>query len=205
MRRLRLSTIFPVFVLLFAATRAGAQPLVSGDYGYGLKLAYDSSTREVTGYFEDYTGWDEATKSHPFSCVFFFRGILTGPTITIRSFYPEYPKEVIGGTLLRAEKNSVYLKLAEEHGGCWNVRHFAGKPQRFDLEKRADWTRIGYVTTAKAYFYKAPSEAQKQKAYLVRFDFVCVGRRQGAWAYCTYFGTRVSKGWVKLSDLDAAN
>jgi hypothetical protein len=96
----------------------------------------------------------------------------------------------------------VKVKLPEEHGGCWNVQHFADEPAVFILEKSQKWIQIRYVDVHKAHFYSSKTDGKPMKAYLVRGNFVCVEKVEGLWAYCIYVGEKTTKGWLKLSDLN---
>ncbi|MFN0048823.1 MAG: hypothetical protein ACKVOU_06865, partial [Cytophagales bacterium] len=69
-------------------------------------------------------------------------------------------------------------------------------------EKAYGWIQIRYVESEKTYFYLDKSEDTKLKSYLVKSDFVCVEKMEGEWAYCTYFGKKISKGWMKMKDFN---
>lgn len=198
MRRLAI-TVFLISVI----TSGFGQKINSGNYGEGLRLAFDSVTKKVTGYFENYTGWDESTNNHRFSCIFYVEGVLTGTKFNIDTYYPaDKESDLIKGNIEIANSKKIEIKLPEEHGGCWNVQHFADEPAVFMLEQSQQWIQIRYVNVAKAFFYAAKSEANRLKAYIVKDDFVCVQKIEGEWAYCSYYGKRISKGWVKLTDLN---
>jgi hypothetical protein len=68
--------IILTFLVAFFATSCLGQMLISGDYGSGLKLAYDSAGKKLTGYFEDYSGLD-AQNNPMFSCIFYLEGSAT--------------------------------------------------------------------------------------------------------------------------------
>jgi hypothetical protein len=63
--------------------------------------------------------------------------------------------------------------------------------------------QIRYVETAKTYFYSDKIEDKRLKAYLVKGNFVCIEKMDGQWAYCTFVGKKTTKGWLKLTDLNA--
>lgn len=178
------------------------QLLKSGNYDSDLKLAYDSKTKKITGFYEGYTGWDEASQSPRFSCVFYIEGLAESKKIKIKTYHPEDKTEdLVQGTLEIVDDKTVKIKLPLEHGGCWNVQHFADEPVEFQLEKESNWTRISYITAVKTYFYSEKSLDKKMKAYLIKSNFVCIEKKEGDWAYCTYHGKKVTKGWLKVSDI----
>lgn len=190
-------------LLLCFSNMLFGQLLISGDYDYGLKLAYDHTTRQLTGYFESYTGWDEETNNAKFSCIFYIEGKAAGNKFTIKTYYPlDKSDDLIEGTIEIVDNKNIKIKLPEEHGGCWNVMHFADKPEAFNLEKEAAWIQVRYVDTDRSYFYKDSSSETKLKSYVVKGDFIGVERIEKNRAYCSYFGKKVSKGWLLLKDLN---
>jgi hypothetical protein len=194
-----LATLFFLSIINIAF----GQTITSGAYEFGLKLAFDSKTKKLTGYFENYTGWDEESKSPKFSCIFYIEGFVTKNTFQVLTYYPEYKSDdTISGQIEIVNDNTIKIKLPSEHGGCWNVQHFADEPVLFDIEEKAPWTTIKYVVKDKTYFYSEKSDAKKQKAYLVRNDFVCIDKTEAEWCYCTFYGKQTTKGWIKTGDLN---
>jgi hypothetical protein len=190
-------------IFLFIASSVLAQKISSGAYDLGLKLAFDNKSNKLSGYFENYTGWDEDTKSARFSCIFYIEGTVEGLKVKIKTYFPTDKKEdIIEGNIEIVNNKSVKIKLPEEHGGCWNVQHFADEAAKFDLQKSTNWIQIRYTETDKTYFYNGKSIDKKSKAYLVKGDFVCIDKIDGDWAYCTYFGKRTTSGWIQLKDLN---
>jgi hypothetical protein len=194
--------LFTAIILLWISNISFGQSILSGEYEFGLKLAYDSNTQKLTGYFENYSGWDEKTNNPKFSCIFYIEGTVTKNKFSVVTYYPEYKSEDIIGLIEIVNDSTVKIKLPSEHGGCWNVQQFADEPVKFNIEKKKEWKQIKYVVASKAYFYTEKSETQKQKSYLVKNDFVCITKIENDWAYCTYFGKRITKGWIKTSDLN---
>lgn len=196
------TTITIIFLALVTNILFG-QTIQSGEYEFGLKLAFDTKTKKLTGYFENYTGWDEETNNPQFSCIFYIEGTVTMDKFGVLTYYPEYKTEdTISGQIEIINNKTIKIKLPSEHGGCWNVQHFADEPIAFDIEKKTEWKQIRYVVTNKTYFYSEKSETKKQKAYLVKNDFVCIDKTDGDWSYCTFYGKKITKGWIKTVDLN---
>jgi hypothetical protein len=190
-------------IILFSLNFSFGQKLLSGKYENGLKLAYDTHTKKLTGYFENYTGWDEETKFPKFACIFYLQGVVENHKISVITFYPEEGSEDgIRGYLEIKNDSTLTIKLETEHGGCWNVQHFADEPVKFGLQKKAAWTQIKYVTTKKTFFYSVKNNNKRQKTYLLKNDFVCIDKLEGSWAHCTFYGKKLTKGWLKISDLN---
>jgi len=198
---MKITTALLTFILL--SNISWGQKPVSGEYEFGLKLALDSSANKLTGYFENYTGWDEETNLPKFSCIFYFEGTIWDKKVKISTYDPTYKSgEIIEGTLEIIDNKTVNIKLTSEHGGCWNVQHFVEEPAKFELERPVPWIQIRYVKKNKSYFYSEKSINKKRKAYLVKNDFVCIDKLDGDWAYCTFYGTKATKGWIKITDLN---
>lgn len=194
-----ITTLLTVF--LFSS--AFAQKIIPGDYGDGLKLSFDSTTKKVTGYFENYSGIDEQNSNPRFSCIFYIEGTATGQKFTIQTFYPTNRKDdVIQGTMEIITDKKVNIKLPKEHGGCWNVQDFAAEPVVFTLYASQKWRQIRYIDVAKAYFYNDKSESKRLKPYLVKGNFVFIEKIEGQSAYCTYIGKKTIRGWIKLLDMN---
>jgi hypothetical protein len=190
------------FLVSFLFITTFGQQLISGDYNDGLKLCYDSTTKKVTGYFEEHTGYDEQTNTSRFSCIFYIEGVVSGKKFKVNTYFPADKKEdLINGTMELVTNKKVTLLLPQDHGGCWNVQPFT-KPVEFTLDKNQPWIQIRYVNTPKAYFYSEKSDDKRMKIYIVKADVVCVEKIEQDWAYCSYFGKKVSKGWVKLAELN---
>lgn len=193
--------ILPLIILSFASTFG--QSIVPGDYGDGFTLAYDSTTKKLTGYYENYTGYDEHTGNPRFSCVFYIEGTVTGKKIQVQTYSPTDKKDdLIQGAFEIVTNRRVQIKLPQEHGGCWNVEHFADSSVEFALEKEQPWIQIRYVNAAKANFYSDKSEDKRLKAYILKGDVVYVEKIEQEWAYCTYNGKKVTKGWLKVAELN---
>ena len=113
------------------------------------------------------------------------------------------PKERIAGTLTVGK--SVMIALREEHGGCWNVQHFADKqqPAAFTLASKHAWRSVRVVKSAKAFFHVAPSAAKKGKAYVVKGDALGVRETKDGFVAADYRAAsgKIVSGWVRESEL----
>ena len=180
------------------AARAGAP--ASGAYEDGLLLGYDPATHTVTGYFSMEQGLQPS-----FSCIFFLKGALAGSAAAITTYFPATPKdEVIMGQLLVDGPKAVTIRLPSEHGGCWNVWHFADKdqPASFTLDKATPWTAVAVARNDKAYFYDAPTSPTHRKAYVVKGVGLGVRATQPGWLQVDYIGgAKTISGWIRQSDV----
>lgn len=184
-----------LLLALTIAARAEAPAPATGSYGT-LTLGFDPKTREITGYHEDHTG-----SEGQFSCIFALRGVLAGDTAALATAYPE-DGEKIPGTLTFSG-DTVQIKLEREHGGCWNVQHFADPtPASFSLEEAAPWVAVRIVASERAYFRSTPG-GKPRRAYVVKGDLVGVTETSGEWGYVVYTNAagKVTRGWIAASDL----
>lgn len=202
MRNRLLISIF--FIPLFSNMTFG-QKIISGLYESGLQLAIDKNSGVITGYFNNQTGWNDESKKPDFSCIFYLEGHQDGNIFRIQTYYPLHQTaEPIRGIAKMIDENTVKIKLEEEHGGCWNVWQFSGDEGQFDLVNKQKWIQIRYVTSERTYFHTRNKEISKRaNAYLVKGDVVSIHRIEGEWAYCTYLGRVITRGWIRQSDLNA--
>lgn len=187
------------FSLLLLTSSIGFSQISSGEYDSGLNIAYNPKNKLVTGYFENYTGMDETTGNLRFSCIFYFEGFNNNGKIKITSYYPLDKKEdLIDGEIQIDTSNKIKIKLSEEHGGCWNVAHFADEFTTFEIQTPKNWIEIRYIAINKAYFYGAKDDNTKKKSYLTKGDIIYIDKIENNWIHCHYFGNKTSEGWLKL-------
>ena len=192
-----------LLITLLPALAMGQAEIISGRYG-ALSLAFDKESKLVTGYYENASGWDEQLQSPRFSCAFYFSGVADGNKINIKSLFPKYAEDgSINGTLEVLANNRVKIQLAEEHGGCPNVEHFAGSPVEFSLEEEKNWMQLRYITVEKAYFYSADNEESKTASYVMKGDIVYVEKVTKSRAYCSFTGRKVTRGWLNIAELNS--
>ena len=192
-----------LLLLLFCSALASAQKLESGIYSSGLKLAFDTTTNWLTGYFEDATGWDEVENIPRFSCAFYLEGLFDSKQITIKTYFlGDNALGTIPGILMVDSLNHISIKLEEEHGGCWNVQPFSAEALSFLVEKKTNWIQIRYINADKVFFFAEPKLNRQKKSYLIRNDIVFVEAVQNEWAYCKFLGDQERKGWIPLMNLN---
>jgi len=177
-------------------TEIALQP---GSYGNGL-LSIAVNDDVVTGFYENYTGWDEKLQVPRFSCLVFFVGRIEGSEIEIASSH-------IKGTIEVLEEDKIKINLEEEPGGCWNVEPgFDEEGVIFELTEGKEWKSMRIVSNEKAYFYNNPDEKEQGKSYIVKGDVLRVFEPEGDWVRGEYHGSQgVTTGWIKESDLYEIN
>jgi len=189
-----------VLTVAAAAFPASSHPatdseIASGDYGGDMLIAVDPASHIVRGYYQSSTG------NGRFNCIFYFSGKANG---AIRSYFPETPEEVVMGTLSRESDGSVNVRLVTEHGGCWNVQHFADKdqPAEFTLQTAYPWVAVAVIKSARAYLYDSPISKVPRKAYVVKGDGVGIHGRRPGWLQVDFVGGgKTVSGWIRSSDV----
>lgn len=99
----------------------------------------------------------EQTGTPKFSCIFYIQGTIIGNQFKIDTYYPNDSSNLIKGYFQIINHKTIGIKLNEDHGGCWNVQHFADEELKFSLKKQIAWTQIRFITTEKANFYSDKS------------------------------------------------
>ena len=190
-------------LLLFSPTFCFTQ-LKSGIYSNELSIIYNDSTKQIKGYYFAESGYDELTKTPRFSCGFYFVSHkVNGNKIAIKSYWPTGTSDTIMGELFIIDSTQFLLKLESEHGGCWNVTHFADTLEQFELTESKNWIDVRWVKLEKSNFHEEPNANKKQKAYLLEGDLVYIEKKEGDWVYCIYYGEKTTtKGWLKIDDLN---
>jgi hypothetical protein len=192
-----------IFFLIFSSI-SFSQNIKTGLYEDGLKIAFDSITKKVTGYYESYTGLDFDTNKPKFSCRFYLEGKLIDTLIHLETYYPGDKKtEFIQGKIQILNRNQIALSLNSNHGGCWNVQNFTEEQIKFELEVEKKWTQIRFIKVDKSYFYSEKSTQKRKKSYLIKNNFVCVEKIENEWAFCTFYGEKTTSGWILVSDLNS--
>ena len=150
----------------------------------------------VTGFYENYTGWDEKTQAPRFSCLFFFVGRVENCNVEIASSDTKGVIELLGNDRIKSRQT-------EEPGGGWNVEpRFDEEGVVFELTEREEWKFIRIVSSERAYFYNNPDEKERGRSYIIEGDALRVLEVEGDWVRGEYHGSQgITTGWIKESDL----
>lgn len=197
--RFRIAALGVLLLLTSYAARAGDVGIVSGSYNDGMLIGFDRAARVATGYFSEETGEGQ------FSCIFYLTGKLQGAEAPISTYFPETPTEdLIKGKLVLGTRGQFQVRLPSEHGGCWNVEHFADEEQlaQFTLDAAYPWIFVAVVKCDKAYFFDTPTSDTHRKGYVVKGDGVGVRIVQPGWLQVDFVGgDKPVSGWIRQSDV----
>jgi hypothetical protein len=199
MRKLAIAATFAILTLGGSGHAAEVIPK-SGDYDSELIVGCDPDTRSVDGYYRSETGGGR------FSCIFYFKGVMNGDSADVQSYFPGTPDEKISGEVKFSASGEATISLSEDHGGCWNVQHFADKesPAKFTLSAEHPWKTIKIIKTEKAHFFDAPDDRKQRKGYVVKGDAVGVKSASRGWLEVDYAsGGKMISGWIRESEFYA--
>lgn len=190
-----------VLLLPFSFSQGWAQ-LSSGTYSRGLHLAFDSTHQTITGYVEAYGGYDEEINQPKFSCIFFIHGIVKDRFAYIKTYYPfEQNADTITGYLKIINENTFEMKLDDEHGGCWNVSHFATEPVVFNLEEKINALQVSYSVVPEMKIY-SDFTSEKQILYsITNTRFFFIQEKQNGRCRILVDGKQPMRGWVSSKDI----
>lgn len=191
-----ITTIYTLIAITYSSLTYGQ--ISSGKYDNGLSIAFNPQTNKVTGYFENYSGLDENTGEPRFSCIFYISGIYNKDGFGIETYYPTDKEDgLIKGEIRIKDTKTISIKLAEDHGGCWNVQQFSDGFTDFTLTTESEWIEICYIDSDKVYFHNDKNDASKRKAYVLKGDIVYIDKIENDWIHCKYFGKTITEGWIK--------
>jgi hypothetical protein len=113
---------------------------------------------------------------------------------------------MIAGELTVEETGDDYflrVHLQEEHGGCWNVEHFAdAEPAEFRLEEESSWREVRVIAAEQAFLHEIPQMEKKTTQALVKDAAVGVLDARPGWVYTELWQNDQSlKGWIRSADL----
>ncbi len=187
--------------LLFPFSSGWAQ-LSSGTFSRGLQIAFDSTRQTVTGYFEEYSGYDDELEQPKFSCIFFIHGVLKDSLIPIKTYYPfEQTQDTIHGYIRIINDHSFEMKLEEEHGGCWNVSHFSDEAVVFNLDEKRNWLQVSYSIIPEMKIYSDSSSNKKLLLSVKNKMILFIDDKQNGWCRILIEGKKPIQGWVTSKEI----
>lgn len=181
-----------------AKVASAPSTIVSGDYGGGMIIAVNPATLAITGYFS------KDNIEGKFNCIFYLTAKLGRSPIPVSTYFPDTPEDRIKGELFLEAPDKFKVRLSSEHGGCWNVMHFADDefPAEFTLVTRHPWLSIAVVKSDRAYFFDTPTSPQHRKAYIVGGDGVGVRAVRPGWLQVDFLGeNKMTSGWIRQDEV----
>ena len=206
-----------LIVLFFAFTSGfvySQKPhLISGKYEW-LDIAFDDSSKYLTGFYSGKDGWNKETKSYDWYCQFFCEGSLKKDTIHIIVYSnreslsdndiideKNFELGVKGNIVIKTDSSfQIEFNIALD-ASCYRVlRGIENGGLAFNLSKRTKWKQIRIISD-KTYFYTEPVETKKTNSYLLKADRIYVLENRKDWVYAEFIGKSTTKGWINKKSL----
>lgn len=167
------------------------------------RIGYEASTKTLSGVFKEV----EIGKQQK-SCVFYFISTLEHDEKTYPlSIYDLNYQLISYGTINYWKAVDAYhIKLDKNLYQCQQMMpDIVGTGIDIFFKNFMPWKFVKLVKSSKAYFYKAPNEASKGRAYILKGDDLGLVERRGEWYKVQYVtaSQKVVEGWVKKTDLMA--
>lgn len=195
------SALLSVFLVVAPpAAHAQTTRISTGVYSEGLLMGFEPTTQIVSGYYKSERGDGRPV----FSCIFYLKGKLKGPSSVISTYFPGEPTaDLIKGKLVVETSQKLQVRLQSEHGGC--VTNFADEeePAEFTLESAHAWMSVAVVKSSRAYFFDSPARGTRRKTYVVQDDGVGVRTSRLGWLEVDYIAPdgKIVSGWIRQADV----
>ncbi len=140
------SLLFIVVLLLLIIScnnKPQSSPPISGEYGDHLILAYNESTKEISGIYQSQINTENEAQD---SCYFYFVGKFAGEKTNIISWRIGHRLEEIFGVMTIRDSLSFDLSFEKKHINCTEKQGFS---DIYHLNKKTNWR---YIRTIKADF-----------------------------------------------------
>lgn len=203
--KLFISLLFLSLILSFNGTKT---PYPESGYYSPMYIGINNEKGELTGFFDQRTGWDENMQAPKFACTFYIFGEeIDDNKYKIRTWYPgrEDKDACIDGeiTFIKRENQAqILMILEEEPGGCWNAYPLnIEEGNLFDITESGQWSEIRVVSSDKAYFHKEPNPETEQESYVIKHDVLRIYGKKEGWVLAEFKGEKITRAWIRESDL----
>jgi hypothetical protein len=188
--------------------RMGIPIFASGIY-QDISLAYDSSSKIVTGVYQYYDNWDEKYKEYLNVNVFYFFGIVNqNKTINIKGAWPTNKQQLNGKLSNNQNNDSIFigLHLDQQPLGYNDVDFTNNNGALMNLESLKKWIQIRIVKSPVAGLFNSPDSSALRKGYLVKTDIVKVfSKSENGWYNIEYNpknnNSKSTIVWMREEDL----
>ncbi|OFX42882.1 MAG: hypothetical protein A2046_08415 [Bacteroidetes bacterium GWA2_30_7] len=197
--------IFSAIITLIAISYCSLTycQISSGQYSFGLNLAFNPETNIITGYFENYSRLEENTTEPRLSCIFYITGKYDKNVFNINTYSHLTKKgDLIKGKIQIKDSTTISIILNEVHKGCWNVQPFSDESVDFSLTTKQKWIEINYIDMDKAYFYNDKNENSKKKSFVIKGNIVYIDQIENNWIHCQYRDKIITEGWLKRQSIN---
>jgi len=147
---------FIIILCLFSCSNnTSFSPPISGEYGDHIILAYNESTKEISGIYQSQINTENESQD---SCYFYFVGKFAGEKTNIISWRIGYRLKEIFGVMTMRDSLSFDLTFEKTHADCTENQGFS---HVYTLKnKKTDWRYIRTIKKGGAdIFTEAPNVA----------------------------------------------
>jgi len=204
-KKLFISLLFLTPILIFNGIKIHYP---ESGYYFPMYIGINNEKGELTGFFDERTGWDENIQASRFACTFYVFGKkIDNSKYRIRTWYPgrESNDAYIDGeiTFIKRENQlQIYMILEEEPDGCWNVYPFdTEEGNLFDITESGQWSEIRVISSDKAFFHQEPNSETKQESYVIKHDILRIYDKKKGWVLAEFKGEEITLAWIRESDL----
>jgi hypothetical protein len=201
MPNIRIALLLPFIPFaVFAQPKRNTAVPNTGSYEDAVQVAYDSVTKELSGYVKMEISREDQPKKVYRSCAVMFIGKLVGPGKAAVDYYnsPDVEKVTAGDAVFKG--GSVSLSAQSGQGYCNDI---LGLTEGVDMNFSKGRPYIGCraVNKPKTYLYSAAVDSCKTRMYLVKGDFIMILGVKENWVNVEYLGKKVISGWVRKDEL----
>lgn len=180
--------LFTFILCLNCGTDTRYAPPVSGYYGEHVVLAYNESTKEISGIYQTNINTNKAATD---SCYFYFVGKFAGEKTNMITWRIGYRLGEIFGILRMQDSLSFDLSFEKNHIHCAENQ---GKKDVYTLDKRTDWRYIRTVKAATASLYDNSNLKNPLDTILRKGDIIYILDKK-------INSVKTTSGWMHEKDL----
>ncbi len=132
--------LFLCFLIISCSENPECSPPISGEYGNHVILAYNESTKEISGIYQSEINTENDAQD---SCYFYFVGKFAGEKTNMISWRIGHRLEEVFGVMTMQDSLSFDLAFEKSHINCTKNQGFSDV---YTLNKKTDWR---YIRTIK--------------------------------------------------------
>lgn len=200
MPKIRFKLLIWIFLFLVYSFRSEGQQLPkcikSGIYEGILYLAYDSSSKIVSGYV-DYSPYKEDKSNVQIRCKIFFLGKVGKYNDNKMNLYQITDTITVHKLFLSFHSDNVNLKLADNLPSCESIIDLNPVDGgNLSLSKQKQFKRFSVIGN-KTEIYIHPDSRFKSNKYFVKGDIVNIIKKANQWVLVEFYGSKTTIGWIK--------
>jgi len=157
-------------------------PPISGEYGNHTILAYNESTKEISGIYQSQINTENEVSDN---CYFYFVGKFAGEKTNIISWRIGHRLEEVFGIMTMRDSISFNLIFEKKHINCSENQGFS---DIYTLNKKTDWRYIRTIKKDGAEVFGQPDHTMPLDTILRKTTIIKVTDKKIDWI-------KTSEGW----------